>query len=150
MMAVFIPKLLRDHINQHAEKEYPYECCGFLYGHVSGDDRYITELRIQSNERESSRENRFLISPDEFRLAERHARNNNLEMLGIYHSHPDHPAVPSEFDREHAWPWFTYLIVSVEKGRAGILRGWQLQEDRSGYDELTLTIEEESHIQSVK
>ena len=147
-MSIHIPKSLVEQINRHGEQDYPHECCGFMYGHVSGEERHITELRMQSNEREDSRENRFLISPDEFMQAERYARKTGLDMLGVYHSHPDHPAIPSEFDREHAWPWYTYLIVNVGKGKAGVLKGWQLREDRSGYDELELTIEEESNIQS--
>lgn len=147
-MSIHIPKHLVEQINKHGEKEYPHECCGFLFGHVTENERHITELRLQTNEREDSRENRFLISPDEFMMAERYARKSGLAMLGVYHSHPDHPAVPSQFDRDHAWPWYTYLIVSVAQGEAGVLKGWQLREDRSGYDELTLTIEEESNIQS--
>ena len=147
-MSIHIPKSLVEQINKHGEQDYPHECCGFLYGRVSGEERYITELRMQSNEREDSRENRFLISPDEFMQAERYARKTGLDMLGVYHSHPDHPAIPSEFDREHAWPWYTYLIVNVGKGKAGVLKGWQLREDRSSYNELELTIEEESNIQS--
>lgn len=147
-MSIHIPKSLVEQINRHGEMDYPHECCGFIYGRVSEDERHITELRMQSNEREDSRENRFLITPDEFLLAERYARKTGLDMLGVYHSHPDHPAIPSEFDREHAWPWYTYLIVSVNEGEAGVLKGWQLREDRSGYDELELTIEEESNIQS--
>jgi len=77
---------------------------------------------------------RFLIGPRDILNAEREARRAGLDVLGFYHSHPDSPARPSEFDREHAWPWYTYLIISIENGEAGPLNGWQLRDDRSGYE----------------
>ena len=80
--------------------------------------REISEIRRQPNERADSRENRFLITPAQFRDAERYGRKAGLVMLGIYHSHPDHPARPSQYDRDRAWPWFSYLIIPVSKGDA--------------------------------
>lgn len=142
-MIIRISEDLKQRINRHAEIDYPYECCGFMLGTIRDGVRYITELRMQDNERDNSKENRFLISPMAFRDAERYADEKNLDLLGIYHSHPDHPANPSEFDREHAWPWYIYVIVSVNKGKAGAFKAWQLEEDRSGYFELEIEFEKQ-------
>lgn len=140
-MIVRLSQSIVEHINRHGESDYPYECCGFLLGSEKDGVRHITELRMQKNERNESKENRFLISPEAFKDAERYADKTGINLLGIYHSHPDHPADPSEFDREHAWPWFTYVIVSVNKGKAGTFKAWQLKEDRSGYELLDIRIE---------
>jgi proteasome lid subunit RPN8/RPN11 len=91
------------------------------------------------NEHGGERRRRFLIGPDEYRLAEKRAAETGRELLGFYHSHPDHPAVPSAFDLEHAWPNLSYIIVSVKKGTPDEMRSWRLKADRSGYDEETMT-----------
>lgn len=148
MMIIRISQSILQRINRHGEFDYPYECCGFLLGSDNDGIRHITDLRMQKNERDDSRENRFLISPEAFKDAERYADEMKIDLLGIYHSHPDHPADPSEFDREHAWPWFTYVIVSVNHGKAGALKAWQLKEDRSGYQLLDIRIENENSKQS--
>ena len=85
------------------------------------------------NRRDDSPRNRFSITPEDFRAAERAASERGLDLLGWYHSHPDHPARPSEFDREHAWPWYSYVIVSVDKGVSKDLTSWQLEDDRSKF-----------------
>jgi proteasome lid subunit RPN8/RPN11 len=86
------------------------------------------------NERDASRHNRYVISPGQFLRAEKEARAAGLDVLGFYHSHPDHPAQPSAFDLEHAWPWYSYLIASVEKGRVADVRSWRLREDRAAFE----------------
>jgi len=91
-----------------------------------------------ANQRDTERRTRYLIGPDEFRAAEARARAAGLDIIGFYHSHPDHPAIPSAFDREHAWPWYTYVIVSVHDGRPGVPRAWRLAEDRSRFLELPI------------
>jgi len=131
---LILPEEIHREILHHGEETYPHECCGFMLGTADDGARRVTEIRRQSNERTDSKENRFLISPGQFRDAERYARTAGLVMVGIYHSHPDSPARPSEYDRDHAWPWFSYLIVSVNKGKAGTSNVWQLRDDRSGYD----------------
>lgn len=93
------------------------------------------------NERQDSRHNRYVIEPETVLQAHRQARELELDILGYYHSHPDHPAVPSEFDREHAWPGMSYLITAVEKGRVADTRSWRLRDDRSGFDEEPLDVE---------
>jgi proteasome lid subunit RPN8/RPN11 len=95
------------------------------------------------NSREDSRRNRYLISPRELLAADRDAQKRGLDILGIYHSHPDHPARPSEYDREHALPWYSYIIVSVNRGVAGDLASWNLRDDRSAFDREELSGERE-------
>jgi proteasome lid subunit RPN8/RPN11 len=137
---VVIPTDIMERIRRHGEETYPAECCGFMLGSADDGARRVVEILPQANERTDSPGNRFLISPTQFRDAERHARKAGRQLVGIYHSHPDSPARPSEFDRDHAWPWFSYLIVSVGSGKAGESNGWQLKDDRSAYDRLEVVI----------
>lgn len=128
-------------VERHAEGAYPEECCGVLIGHrlEDGEEGYLVErLLPAANDREDSRHNRFLIRPETILAAEKEARGLGLEIIGYYHSHPDHPAVPSEFDREHAWPGVSYLIASVEEGRVAVSRSWRLADDRTRFEEETL------------
>jgi len=125
-------------IRCHGEDGYPHECCGLLLGRVEstggGRIKLVTSVERLDNEREDSRHNRFLITPATFLAADRAARARGEEILGFYHSHPNAPAVPSEFDREHAWPFYSYIIVSVVEGGARELNSWVLSEDRKNYD----------------
>lgn len=127
-----------EHINRHAEHEYPNECCGLLLGRFADDDngsKVVYETMSVSNAREKEvRHYRSLILPEELLRGEREARSRGLEVVGNYHSHPDHPARPSRFDLEHAWPTWSYVIVSVNKGRACSLLSWQLEHDRSHFN----------------
>jgi proteasome lid subunit RPN8/RPN11 len=140
-MKLIVSAALMDQIRAHGEETYPHECCGFLFGGQEDGARTIVQIRRQANERTESQANRFLITPGQFRDAERAARNTGLQMVGIYHSHPDSPARPSEYDRDHAWPWYSYLITSVGKGTAGESHVWELKEDRSGFFAQELEIE---------
>ena len=126
-----------DAIRRHGEAEYPHECCGLLVGRVEADGRKtVLEVYPVSNAREAeAKHNRSLILPDEYVRGERHARARGLEIVGNYHSHPDHPAEPSKFDLEHAWPTWSYVIVSVGAGQARDLRSWEMRADRSRFDE---------------
>jgi len=126
-----------DEISRHGEQEYPHECCGLLLGSFADDGRkVVTEILSISNAREeSARHNRSLILPEEYARAERYARTRHLEIVGNYHSHPDHPAQPSQFDLEHAWPTWSYVIVSVRDGEPNDLRSREMQDDRSGLNE---------------
>jgi proteasome lid subunit RPN8/RPN11 len=92
------------------------------------------DLLPLANRRDDSPRNRFELTPDDVRLAERTAADKHLDLLGWYHSHPDAPARPSEFDRDHAWPWYSYIIVSVLKGEPRDTTSWRLRDDRSGYE----------------
>jgi proteasome lid subunit RPN8/RPN11 len=121
-------------IHAHGVETYPHECCGALLGRDADASRELVDLLPLANRRNDSPRNRFELAPDDVRMAEKTAREQRLELLGWYHSHPDAPARPSEFDREHAWPWYSYIIVSVEKSEARDMTSWRLQDDRSAYD----------------
>jgi proteasome lid subunit RPN8/RPN11 len=130
-----------DAIARHGEATYPDECCGILLGRETDGARVVARLLQIDNQWDAvERRRRFLIQPDDLLRAERAARRDGLDVLGFYHSHPDAPARPSEFDREHAWPWYTYLIASVEQGRYATLTGWQLKDDRTGYEQIDIAM----------
>jgi proteasome lid subunit RPN8/RPN11 len=122
-------------ISRHAMASYPEECCGVLIGRSLDDATVVERLLSVGNERQDSRHNRYLISPETVLAAQKEARALGLDIVGYYHSHPDHPARPSEFDRENAWPWVSYLIVSLAGRRVVETRSWRLTEDRASFDE---------------
>jgi proteasome lid subunit RPN8/RPN11 len=126
-------------IERHLEAGYPDEACGILLGRVEAAGGTVVERVLPlANERSDSRHNRYLIAPEAVLAAHREARAAGVEVLGYFHSHPDCPAVPSSFDREHAWPGLSYVIVSVVAGRAESLRSWRLAEDREAFCEETV------------
>jgi len=122
-------------VTQHAAEAYPEECCGVLVGRANGEGTVVERVISAANERDDSRHNRYVISPQAVLTAQREARALGLDVVGYYHSHPDHPARPSEFDRDHAWPGLSYLIVSVALGRVQDARSWRLTDDRTRFDE---------------
>ena len=126
-----------ERIERHGETAYPEECCGVLVGReATGEEPATVEQVVAAdNERADSRHNRYVISPQTLLGAQRDARERGLDIVGYYHSHPDHPARPSEFDREHAWPGTSYLIVSVREGKAVDRRSFRLRDDRTAFDE---------------
>ncbi len=124
-----IDKKAKEAIIAHGEVTYPFECCGFLLGTDSDKGRHVSHYLKVENKRTENRERRFLIAPEDYMHAERYADEKDLQLLGIYHSHPDHPAIPSEHDRKQAMPFFSYFIVSVLKGKAAGLRSWLLDQD---------------------
>src|SRR5437660_6990443 len=128
-------------IRQHGERDYPYECCGLLIGRFDGDGRKaVAETYSISNAREEEKKrNRFLITPEELVRGEKYAREKHLEVVGFYHSHPDDRAVPSKYDLDHAWPTYSYIVVAVEKGHAADLRSWEMESDRSRFNEEEIT-----------
>ncbi|HYO63273.1 MAG TPA: M67 family metallopeptidase [Pyrinomonadaceae bacterium] len=128
---------LSEEIRGHGERAYPDECCGLLLGRLEeGGVKEVSELFHVENAREAGeRYHRSLITPEEYLRGERHARSLRLDVVGNYHSHPNHPAVPSQFDLEHAWPTWSYVIVSVREGRAEDLRSWELEPDRTRFRE---------------
>lgn len=132
-------------IRAHGERDYPYECCGMLLGRYEPDGRkVVVETYPISNAREeSAKRNRFLIEPHEVMEGERYARSRKLEVVGFYHSHPDCPAVPSQYDLEHAWPTYSYIIVSVNQTQAGDLFSWEQQADRSRFDPEEIQVSDE-------
>jgi proteasome lid subunit RPN8/RPN11 len=130
-------------IRSHGAETYPHECCGALLGREVADDlREITALFPLINRRDDSPRNRFAVTSEDVREAEKAARQQGLDVLGWYHSHPDHPAKPSQFDQDHAWPWYSYIIVSVANGEPLRMTSWRLSDDRSQYNCEDLEISE--------
>jgi proteasome lid subunit RPN8/RPN11 len=123
-----------------AKNAFPDECCGFMYGVQEGDNRIITIALPINNAATENRKRRFVISPKDYLKGEQYAIENNLELLGIYHSHPNHPAIPSEHDRVAAQPFFSYVIISVTEDGVKNVRSWLLNED-SQFDEEQLSTE---------
>jgi proteasome lid subunit RPN8/RPN11 len=118
-------------IRRHGEQTFPHECCGALVG----TGTRVTAAVPLPNTTEEGPRRRFLVRPSDYREAERRASELGGELLGFYHSHPDHPARPSQFDLDHAWPNFAYVIVSVMSGAARDMTVWFLKDDRSRFDE---------------
>ncbi len=129
-------------IREHGERDYPYECCGLILGRYEQDGRKVVHetYSISNAREESAKRNRFLIQPDELMRGERYANGRDLEVVGFYHSHPDSPAVPSQYDLEHAWPTYSYIIVSVSEDGANDLFSWEQQPDRSRFIQEELQI----------
>ncbi len=127
-----------DRINDHATEAYPEECAGALVGIDSGGVRVVVDVWRAENTHEEERSSRFLIEPLTIKKFEEQAEERDMGLLGFYHSHPDHPAEPSEYDREHAWPGYSYVIASVSGANVEEMRSWNLKNDRSGYDEETI------------
>ena len=137
---------LAEGIRRHGAEAFPFECCGALLGRDAAAEenvdsnrqqleapREVLELFPLVNRRDDSPRNRFAVTAEDVRDAEKTARERGLEVVGWYHSHPDHPARPSAFDREHAWPWYSYVIVSVMSGAPAEMTSWRLNDDRQDY-----------------
>ena len=122
-------------IRQHGTETYPNECCGALFGR---DGAVVSTFALPNTTEEGPRR-RFLVRPQDYREAEGRAATLGLELLGFYHSHPDHPARPSQYDLDHAWPVFSYIIVSVRAGVPEDMTSWVLRDDRSGFNPEDLT-----------
>ena len=121
----FKPKdeMIADGINS-----FPDECCGFMFGQEAGDVRTVTASLIVHNSKEGDKRRRFEISPLDYMNAERYADENNLLLLGIYHSHPNHPSIPSEHDRVAAQVYFSYVIISIKEKEFNTIQSWRLNE----------------------
>jgi proteasome lid subunit RPN8/RPN11 len=136
---------IADKIREHGARTYPNECCGALLGRETAEPgtasvggisictREVLALFPLVNRRDDSPHNRFSVTADDVRAADKAARERGLDLVGWYHSHPDHPACPSQYDREHAWPWYSYIIVSVANGRPQEMTSWRLSDDRCDY-----------------
>lgn len=128
-VTVRLPRALAEEIRTHGAAAYPAECCGALAGRVATDGvKEVVRLAPAVNRRTDD-PHRYLIAPDDLRRLERQLKAEGLDIVGYYHSHPDHPAVPSAFDADHAWPWYSYLIVRVDRGRGADIASWTLDDD---------------------
>jgi proteasome lid subunit RPN8/RPN11 len=153
-MAMALTSDIAQKIRDHGAETYPHECCGALLGRdldatatsapdaVKPASREIVALFPLVNRRDDSPRNRFSVTSDDVRDAEKAAREKGIDVVGWYHSHPDHPAAPSEYDRDHAWPWYSYIIVSVANGVPQDMTSWRLLDDRSKFKPEALEIRE--------
>lgn len=137
---LWINEALAEKIRQHGAESYPNECCGALLGRDADAEatparvaREVLEIFPLVNRREDSARNRFFVTAEDAHDADKAAQAQGLDLIGWYHSHPDHPARPSEYDREYAWPWYSYMIVSVQNGNPRDIKSWRLQDDRSAF-----------------
>lgn len=132
---ILLPERAVDAIELHGSESYGDEACGVLYGRLRLEGKEVLRAQRMTNAREEDRDRRFIVTAEDYRQAEAEASRSGLELLGFYHSHPDHPAYPSRYDLEHAFPFFSYVILSVEKGEPRQLRSFVLSEDRSEFRE---------------
>ncbi|HEY9727851.1 MAG TPA: M67 family metallopeptidase [Chroococcales cyanobacterium] len=141
----------------HAESTYPEECCGLLLGQLSDDEKILIEVLLTENswdaeaveafqavegsaQLDTTKRTRYSIAPEAMLKAQKDARDRNLNIIGIYHSHTDHPAIPSEFDRAIAWQQYSYVIISVQQGKACDFKSWSLDDEHQFQAEELLTI----------
>lgn len=130
-LRIAIAAAVDDAIRRHGEEAYPHECCGALVGRAGR----VTAAVPLPNTTEEGPRRRFLVRPSDYRMAEGRAGELGGDLLGFYHSHPDHPARPSQYDLDHAWPTFAYVIVAVAAGQPGDMTVWWLKDDRSSFEE---------------
>ena len=128
-------------IRRHGAETYPNECCGALVGR----DGVVTAAYALPNTTEEGPRRRFMVRPQDYREAERRASESGAELLGFYHSHPDHPARPSQYDLDHAWPFFSYIIVAVRAGTPEVMTSWRLRDDRSTFDQESINGQHDSY-----
>lgn len=134
-MAIVLRAEHKAAIEKHGEETFPNECCGFILGKLNGADRNVVELMPAANDREGEAQyNRFLITPEAYMRGEKAARAKKLDIVGFYHSHPNAPARPSQYDLDHAWPVYSYIIVSIRDKVAADMTSWLLKDDRSAFD----------------
>lgn len=122
--------------NESAVSAYPEECCGFLYGRDKGDNVRVEAARAVENQQREKRTHHYLITPEQYLEGEEFAERSGSTLVGIYHSHPDHPAIPSQHDLEGALPGFVYLILSIRQGATAEQKWWELSPDRSIFSEM--------------
>ena len=141
-MNLSVNKEAYDGMIAHAEETFPYECVGFFYGIENAENRQILVALGVKNNKKGDQRRRFEVDPHDYLYAEQFAEKNGLTLLGIYHSHPNHPAIPSEHDLKQAVPYFSYIIISVLEGRTDIVRSWQLNIDTNQFEEEKIEVEQ--------
>lgn len=140
-MTLYLTPDARQQLTVHAERGYPNEICGILLGSERDGRRVISgSMPIENSFEATEQYHRFLITPEDMLRAERLARQQRLDVLGVYHSHPDEEARPSNYDRDHAaWTTWSYIILSVRSGNTVSLRAWTLRPERDAFDEDSVT-----------
>jgi proteasome lid subunit RPN8/RPN11 len=140
-MRVHLKSELQTRIFQHLESSYPNEGGGFLLGTVDGDTISIADtVQVENIFEKEEQYHRYAMTPQDWARLEDQVDARGLTLVGYYHSHPDSPAIPSIYDRDHALPNFTYIITQVQGGKAVDMRVWRLREDRSQFDADTLAV----------
>lgn len=140
-MSLHIPQEILQCIHQHGEQAYPEEGAGLLLGEFNDQEPRVREILPLVNVREDqARHNRYQLSPQDYMRGEDAAEEMGLMVVGVFHSHPDHPNRPSEFDRQWAWPNFSYLITSIVEGKAAGSRSWRLEDDRANFSEEQIAV----------
>jgi len=134
-----IPKKVLNSILQEAKKGYPNECCGLLIGKNENGKKKVISITPITNINKTRMQDRYEMDPRELEAADNAARQKSVEIIGIYHSHPDHPPRPSAFDQERAWPVYSYMIVAVEKGVKFEAQSWVLEDWGGEFQEEVLT-----------
>lgn len=137
-MSILLRTSFLNELQTHALSSYPNECCGFIFGKEQGPDRLVTEIRPVKNSKEGDQRRRFEIDPLDYLQAEKYALQEETNLLGIYHSHPDHPAIPSGDDLKQAVSFFSYIIISVGKGEVADTTSWQLHRDQFVREEIII------------
>ena len=136
---IHISEYLLEKIEEEGKNSYPFECCGIIFGSIENGAKFAHSIKsIVNNFGAGEEYHRFLITAEDMMKGELYARANGLDIVGFYHSHPDHPAVPSEYDREHALPVYSYLITSVLKGRAENTYSYELFDDKFKEEKITI------------
>lgn len=134
-----IDKEVLNKMQEHAEGTYPDECCGFMYGEYHDENtRTVHTARPVTNAKEGDKSDRFQIDPKDYQKAERYALQQDMDLVGVYHSHPNHPAEPSQHDLKQAMPVFSYVIISVKKEVADHTRSWRLDDHKEFQEEKIL------------
>ena len=138
---ITVARRLLDEIRRHGRETYPEECVGALLGR-KGEPACVLDVERMENIRTEERQRRYEISPKDYLRVEALASEKSLALLGFYHSHPDHPAAPSAYDREHAFPFFHYLVCAVAQGRPGEITAWTLSEETGEFEREPILEEE--------
>ena len=142
-MTIQIDKAIEQTIRAHANRVYPEECVGALFAKLDSEDRVIIDsMELNNADEEANRPRNFEISPEDYMKAEKYADESNMVMAGVYHSHPDNPAVPSDKDLKKAMPVFSYVIISIKGGEQADLRSWVLNK-RGQFEEEAVKITQE-------
>jgi proteasome lid subunit RPN8/RPN11 len=153
LTTIHLPRAALAQIQQHGEETYPEECCGFLIGRDAPDagppTRIIRRVERAANRVESERGRRFVIGPEELMQLERQLEGTGEKVLGFYHSHPDHRARPSQFDQEHAWPWYVYFVLAVAQGKAENVGAFELEPTTREFTEVPFSLTDADRLQEL-
>lgn len=136
-----VPASVMDRLRAHLEAGYPNEACGALIGQADDGVHRVSDFRAMRNTITDRPWDRYALDPLEQLQVQKEAEANGLEIIGFAHSHPDHPPVPSRFDTDHAWSFYSYVVASVQRGRLAEARSWRLNEAKA-FEEESLQVDQ--------